>query len=157
MAKIEFNDFDEYLDKLQKLEKGDVVPIMKMSLYEGTGVVVDGIRSEIQSLHTSNHASQGPMELQKLEKGDVVPIMKMSLYEGTGVVVDGIRSEIQSLHTSNHASQGPMDYEKKALEKGLGISDMESKGDDINVKVGFAGYSSHKKRSWYFRYGKQGR
>ena len=59
----------------------------------------------------------------------------MSLYEGAGVVVDGIRSEIQSLHTSNHASQGPMDYEKKALEKGLGISDMESKGDDINVKV----------------------
>ncbi|MFR3430811.1 MAG: hypothetical protein ACLTTH_12325 [Holdemanella porci] len=51
MAKIEFNDFDEYLDKLQKLEKDDVVPIMKMSLYEGTGVVVDGIRSEIQSLH----------------------------------------------------------------------------------------------------------
>ena len=35
MAKIEFNDFDEYLDKLQKLEKDDVVPIMKMSLYEG--------------------------------------------------------------------------------------------------------------------------
>ena len=101
MAKIEFNDFDEYLDKLQKLEKDDVVPIMKMSLYEGAGVVVDGIRSEIQSLHTSNHASQGPM-----------------------------------------------DYEKKALEKGLGISDMESKGDDINVKVGFAGYSSHKTKKY---------
>ena len=29
MAKIEFNDFDEYLDKLQKLEKDDVVPIMR--------------------------------------------------------------------------------------------------------------------------------
>ena len=101
MAEIEFNDFDEYLDKLQKLEKDDVVPIMKMSLYEGAGVVVDGIRSEIQSLYTSNHASQGPM-----------------------------------------------DYEKKALEKGLGISDMESKGDDINVKVGFAGYSSHKTKKY---------
>lgn len=79
MAKIEFNDFDEYLDKLQKLEKDDVVPIMKMSLYEGAGVVVDGIRSEIQSLNTSNHASQGPMDYEKkaLEKGLVFQIWKV--------------------------------------------------------------------------------
>lgn len=68
MAKIELgNDFDAYLKKLESLEKGDTVSIMKMSLYDGTGVVADAIVNEIQSFPGGDNATNGPTDQDKAD------------------------------------------------------------------------------------------
>lgn len=83
--------------------------------------------------------------LEKMQKEDNIPIMKMSVYEGAGVVVDALREEISSWSGSN-PQNGPTTTDKKDLLQGLGISDMEYKADDVNVKIGFAGYGHKTKK-----------
>lgn len=77
--------------------------------------------------------------LSNLEKDKSVPIMKMSVYDGAGIIVDSLRKEINSWSNDN-PKNGPTETDKKDLLKGLGISPMEYKSDDINVKIGFVGY-----------------
>ena len=68
MAKIELgNDFDAYLKKLESLEKGDTVSIMKMSLYDGSGVVADAIVNEIRSFPGGDNATKGPTDQDKVD------------------------------------------------------------------------------------------
>lgn len=83
--------------------------------------------------------------LEKLQKEDNIPIMKMSVYEGAGVVVDALRNEISSWSGDN-SQNGPTTTDKEDLLQGLGVSDMEYKSDDVNVKIGFAGYGHKTKK-----------
>lgn len=77
--------------------------------------------------------------LEMLQKKDNVSIMKMSVYDGAGVIVDALRDEISSW-SGDDPKEGPTDEDRKCLLQGLGISPMEYKADNINVKIGFAGY-----------------
>lgn len=49
MAKLEYKGLDEYMSRLEKLEKS-FVPVLKQSVYEGTGIVADAVNAEIDSL-----------------------------------------------------------------------------------------------------------
>lgn len=63
MATIELGKgFDEYLEKLESLEKKDTVPILKSSLYDGAGYVADAIRQEIEAFPGGKKASNGPTD-----------------------------------------------------------------------------------------------
>ena len=79
------------------------------------------------------------LELEKWEKKDSVPVMKMALYDGASVVLDGLHQEISSWSGSDPMN-GPTSIDKEDLLKGLGISPMDYNGDDVDVKIGFAGY-----------------
>ena len=77
--------------------------------------------------------------LEKWEKKDNVPVMKMALYDGASVVLDALHQEI-STWSGTDPMNGPTSIDKEDLLKGLGISPMDYNGNDVDVKIGFAGY-----------------
>lgn len=78
MAKIEFVGMDEYLAKLKQLGN-DTEGLCKRALYDGAGVVADAVRSEVQSLPTTDrNASKG-------EAQGILEYEKEGLLEGLGV------------------------------------------------------------------------
>ena len=72
--------------------------------------------------------------------------MKQIVYEGAKVAADALRSEISSQKTTDSPRTGITKEDKEDLMEGMGVSTMETKKGDVNVKVGFAGYS--KKNYW---------
>lgn len=81
MARIKCDGLDDYIAKLQKL--GDVTEdIIKQAVYEGAGVLADGIRSSIQSLPTvkdSFYVHDGELLYGVTEK------QKQGLLDGLGI------------------------------------------------------------------------
>ena len=59
MARFEVTGFDEITAKFEKMDSG-IIPICKMSVYDGAGVVADSIRSELQAVLSGN--STGDLE-----------------------------------------------------------------------------------------------
>lgn len=83
-------------------------------------------------------------------------IIKSALYEGANIVADEIRKEMNSLQVVSHGVYdekagrykiGMTDIEKKDILDGFGISPMEKKNGEINVKLGFDGYG-HRTRKY---------
>ena len=71
---------------------------------------------------------------------------KGAIYDGADIVADTIRQEIKSSGGGKDPKHGMTDKDKEDLLEGLGISKMEATAQDVNVKVGFNGYSS--KNTW---------
>lgn len=66
------------------------------------------------------------------------------LKEGGGIAADYMRSQLNKLHTTDENYRSDKRYaskkEKELLLKEMGVTPVKSKGDNINIKVGFDGY-----------------
>lgn len=88
MAKVELgNDFDEYLKRLEKLEKSKIIPVMKMSVYDGADIMADGIRSEIESIPAAKSLREG---VTKSDKNDLLQGLGISKFD----TKDGVNVKI---------------------------------------------------------------
>ena len=68
MARFEINGLDDVIKQIEKAGKRDV-PICKMSVYEGAGIVADAVREELQKALSGEstgdlEASLGIQEIQ---------------------------------------------------------------------------------------------
>lgn len=68
MARFEINGLGDIIDKIEKTSDA-IVPICKMSVYEGAGIMADAIREELQKALSGNstgdlEASLGIQEIQ---------------------------------------------------------------------------------------------
>lgn len=73
---------------------------------------------------------------------------KMAVYAGAGTAADAIITAIKNHPTHKNPVSGMTAFEQKALLDGFGISPMEEKDGEVNVKLGFDGYSSRKTKRW---------
>lgn len=79
------------------------------------------------------------------EPQEVQAICKMTLYDGAGAAAAEIVEGIRTHKTHRNPVDGMTPQEQKALLKGFGISRMEERDGDLNVKIGFAGYDETRK------------
>lgn len=75
MAKIEFVGIDEYFEKLNKVSD-KTTGLCKRALYDGAAVLADSVRSEIESLPTTDR-NEDPKGILEYEK--------QGLLEGLGI------------------------------------------------------------------------
>lgn len=71
----------------------------------------------------------------------VQSICKQALYDGAGAAAAQIYSTIQAYPVQKDAKDGMTKKERAALLKGFGLSRMEEKNGDLNLKIGFSGYN----------------
>lgn len=88
MARFEVGALDEYVRRLESLQKDKIQTVIKMSIYEGAAIVADEIAKEIDSLPESDDPFKGITKQQKKDLKDgfgISPMIKTS--ENTNVKI----------------------------------------------------------------------
>lgn len=118
MARIEFTGINEYFDKLAQI--GDkTTGLCKRALYDGAAVLADSVRSEIESLPTTdrNEDPKGILEYEKQGLLDGLGIAKMRDENGmisTRVDFDGYNR----LRSKNYPNGHPNALIARAISSG---------------------------------------
>lgn len=118
MARIEFTGINEYFDKLAQI--GDkTTGLCKRALYDGAAVLADSVRSEIESLPTTdrNEDPKGILEYEKQGLLEGLGIAKMKEAEGvvsTRVDFDGYNR----LRSKNYPNGHPNALIARAINSG---------------------------------------
>lgn len=121
MARIEFIGLDKYFEELERLGN-KVTGLCKRALYDGTGVVADAVRAEVEALPTTDRNGDPQQILEYEKQGLLEGIGISSMKEdshgiSTRVDFDGYNRLVSKTHPKGH----PNSMVARAINSGTSL------------------------------------